>query len=141
VLSDRTTRKGGGKTWEEVNRPALVAAIVDYLTIAGRIETIQDSDPLWVGHDPIKLPTNQPLTSHAFVHSLKKYAQAAGLGDIHLHQTRHTFARWVSEESGSIADTQAALDHADSKTTRVYVKQIALKKDRYTTAISKRLGV
>ena len=42
------------------------------------------------------------LSSHGFVKRLKGYAKVAGLEHLHLHQTRHTYARIVMEESGSI---------------------------------------
>ena len=46
------------------------------------------------------------LLSHAFAQNLKSYAREAGITEIHLHQLRHSFARMVAEESGSIAETQ-----------------------------------
>jgi len=46
-------------------------------------------------------------------------------------QTRHTFARWVSESTGSIIETQDALGHKHAATTRVYVQRVAVKKDKH----------
>jgi hypothetical protein len=40
--------------------------------------------------------------------NLKRYAAEAGITHINLHQTRHTFARIVSEETGSLVETQDA---------------------------------
>jgi integrase len=34
-----------------------------------------------------------------------------GLADIHLHQTRHTFARMAGEDAGSLIEVQEALGH------------------------------
>jgi integrase/recombinase XerD len=79
------------------------------------------------------------LTSHAFVKNLKRYAKEAGVGDVHLHQTRHSFARIVAEETGSLTDTQDALDHRNAATTRVYVQRIAVKRDRYSQRVTRRL--
>jgi integrase len=81
------------------------------------------------------------LTSHAFVKNLKRYAQEAGIVSIHLHQTRHTFARIVAEETGSINETQDALGHKNLATTRVYVQRIAVKRDRTSTKVAARLGL
>jgi len=39
------------------------------------------------------------------------YAEASGIGHFHIHQFRHTFARIVAEESGSIIEAQEALEH------------------------------
>jgi integrase len=74
------------------------------------------------------------------VKNLKKYAKEAGVEDFHLHRTRHTFARIVSEFTGDITATQNALDHQNRSTTRVYVQRIAVKRDLYSNEISKRWG-
>jgi site-specific recombinase XerC len=72
------------------------------------------------------------------VKNLKKYAQEVGVKDFHLHRTRHTYARIVSEFTGDITATQNALDHQNRSTTRVYVQRIAVKRDLYSLEISKR---
>jgi len=51
------------------------------------------------------------------------------------------FARWVSEATGSIIETQDALGHRSAATTRVYVQRVAVKKDRHSTSILDRLDV
>lgn len=80
-----------------------------------------------------------PLSSRAFVENLKAYAQEAGLSHIHLHQTRHTYARIVAEETGSFIETQEALDHENAATTRVYVQRITVKADRHGGKVSSRI--
>jgi site-specific recombinase XerD len=82
----------------------------------------------------------EALSSHCFVKNLKKYAKEAGVEGFHLHRTRHTFARIVSEVTGDITATQNALDHQNRSTTRVYVQRIAVKRDLYSEEISKRWG-
>ena len=79
------------------------------------------------------------LTSYSFVRNLKRHAAQADLNHIHLHQTRHTDARIVAEETGSIIETLDALFHESPKTTRVYVQRIALKRDKHSKRISARL--
>jgi site-specific recombinase XerC len=69
---------------------------------------------------------------------MKRYARAAGVERFHLHRMRHTFARIVSEETGSITATQEALDHRNLSTTRVYVQRIAIKRDKHSIRVSKR---
>ena len=61
------------------------------------------------------------------------------MGDVHLHQTRHSFARIVAEETGSITDTQDALGHRNAATTRVYIQRIALKRDKVSEKVVGRL--
>jgi site-specific recombinase XerC len=74
------------------------------------------------------------------VKNLKQYARQAGVGEVHLHQTRHSYARIIAEESGSITDTQDALGHRNAATTRIYVQRIAVKKDKYSERIIKRIN-
>ncbi|HEV7857985.1 MAG TPA: tyrosine-type recombinase/integrase [Pyrinomonadaceae bacterium] len=80
-----------------------------------------------------------PLTSHAVVKNLKHYAQIAKLKGFHLHQTRHTFARIFAEESGSIMETQEVLDHVNVATTRAYMQRIAIKRDKFSASIKRRI--
>lgn len=136
IVSGRA--KGGHYRSKEVRDPEVKDALLDYLAAADRQHALKTDAPLWTRHDNPKLAGEQ-LTSHAFVRNLKLYARAAGLGDIHLHQTRHTFARMVSEETGSISATQDALDHRNRATTSHYVQRISIKRDLYSERIAERL--
>lgn len=130
--------KGGDYLSREVCDPALRAALEDYLSSSGRLGVLGADGPLWTRHDRAGRP-GAALTSHAFVKNLKRYAREAGVGDVHLHQTRHSFARIVAEDTGSITETQDALNHRSAATTRVYVQRIAVKRDRHSQKISDRL--
>ena len=114
------------------------SAVIDYLSASNRLHALKGDTPLWTRHDGAGKPGEQ-LSSHSFVRNLKRYAAAAGIKHIHLHQTRHTYARIVSEETGSLIETQDALGHESPKTTRVYVQRIAIKKDKHSKNISDRL--
>ena len=129
--------KGGRYRAREVRDPETKAALVDYLTASGRLHVLKTDAPVWTRHDHPKLAGNA-LTSHAFARNLKLYAREAGLGHVHLHQTRHTFGRIVAEETGSMAATQDALDHANLITTTVYVQRIAIKRDLHSAAVARR---
>ena len=130
--------KGGDYVGREVRDPLLREAILDYLTSCGREGVLKTDGPLWTRHDRAGRP-GAALTSHAFVKNLKRYAREASVGDVHLHQTRHSFARIVAEETGSITDTQDALGHRNAATTRVYVQRIVVKRDKHSGAIVSRL--
>lgn len=130
--------KGGDYVGREVRDPLVREALVDYLSSAGRLAALKTDSPLWTRHDRAGRP-GAALTSHAFVKNLKRYAREAGVGDVHLHQTRHSFARIVAEETGSIADTQDALGHRNASTTRVYVQRIAVKRDKHSGRVTNRL--
>lgn len=131
-------RKGGKFTAREVADPAAYEALKDYLEVADRMNVIGSERPLWTRHDRAGKP-GVPLTSRAFVENLKGYAREAGLSHIHLHQTRHTYARIVAEETGSFLEAQEALDHENAATTRVYVQRITVKKDRHGGKVSARI--
>lgn len=130
--------KGGDYLSREVRDPALRAALDDYLASSGRLGVLNADGPLWTRHDRAGRP-GAALTSHAFVKNLKRYAKEASIGEVHLHQTRHSFARIVAEETGSITETQDALNHHSATTTRVYVQRIVVKRDRHSQKISDRL--
>jgi len=130
--------KGGDYVEREVREPLLREALLDYLTSCGREGVLKTGGPLWTRHDRAGRP-GAALTSHAFVKNLKRYAREAGVGDVHLHQTRHSFARIVAEETGSLIDTQDALGHRNASTTRVYVQRIAVRRDKYSEKIAGRL--
>jgi len=131
-------RKGGKFTAREVSDPVAYDALKDYLEAAGRMNVIESERPLWTRHDRAGRP-GAPLTSRAFVENLKAYAKEAGLSHVHLHQTRHTYARIVAEETGSFIEAQEALDHENQATTRVYVQRITVKKDKHGGKVSARI--
>ncbi len=130
--------KGGDYMGREVRDPLLKEVLLDYLFSCGRTGVLKTDSPLWTRHDRAGRP-GAALSSHAFVKNLKRYARDAGVGDVHLHQTRHSFARIVAEETGSITDTQDALGHRNASTTRVYVQRIAVKRDKHSGSITNRL--
>lgn len=130
--------KGGDYVGREVRDPELRAALLEYLTGCGRLEVLKNYGPLWTRHDRARKPGAE-LNSHSFMKNLKRYARQARVGEVHLHQTRHSYAQIVAEESGSITDTQDALGHRNAATTRVYVHRNAVKKDKYSDRITSRI--
>ena len=140
----RTQVKGGRNRTRRVEDASVKAALVDYLQASGRFNTMRDGSPLWARHDRAadKDPRQvKPLTSHAYYQNLQKYAKEALLGRINPHKTRHTYAAWVGEESGSMHEVQQALGHRSITTTRVYLEQIATEPDHYSSRIARRLGL
>jgi integrase/recombinase XerD len=131
-------RKGGKFVGREVSDPTLLEALEDYLQFAGRMEELKTGGPLWTRHDRAGRP-GAGLSSRSFANNLKKYARAAGLESVHLHQTRHTYARIVAEETGSFVETQEALDYENASTTRVYVQRITIKADKHSSRIAQRM--
>jgi len=138
MLIVRYRIKGGRYLMSELRDAVVRGALLDYLGASGREDVLKSERPLWTRHDRAGKP-GAPLTSHAFVKNLKRYAKEAGLEHIHNHMTRHTFARIINEETGSLMETQEALDHEDQATTRVYVEAVAIKRDKYSERISRRV--
>lgn len=132
-------RKGGKYGARELLDAAAARALIEYLRASDRMNVPESDRPLWTRHDRAG-HAGAPLSSHSFVKNLKAYAEEAGIKHIHLHQTRHTFARIYSEYSGSMAETQEALDHEHVGTTRAYVQTIAVKKDKSSGSIRSRIG-
>ncbi len=132
--------KGGDYVGRAVNEPLVREALLDYFKACGRTNALGSDRPLWTRHDRAGRP-GAPLSSHSFSKNLKGYAREAGIGKIHVHQTRHTFARIISEETGSIVETQDALGHKNLATTRVYVGRIAVKRDKHSRQVTARLNI
>lgn len=128
--------KGGDYVGREVRDPAVRSALLDYFGAGSRPDVLGSERPLWTRHDRAGKP-GAPLTSHAFALNMKVYAGEAGIKDFHLHRTRHTFARLIAERTGSIVETQDALGHKNAATTRVYVRRIAVKRDKHSEEIAR----
>lgn len=136
----RARVKGGDYIGREIGDPAVRAALLEYLAACGRANVFGSERALWTRHDRAGR-AGAPLTSHAFAKNLKRYAQLAGLEHVHIHQTRHTYARIVAEETGSLTETQDALGHRNLVTTRIYVQRIAVKRDKHSRHIAARLDI
>lgn len=140
----RTQVKGGTRRALTIGDPAVGTALLDYLRASGRLERMKALSPLWTRHDRGVKGTRpgspEPaMSSHAFYTNLRSYGKLAGVANIHPHQTRHTFAAWIGEESGSMHAVQEALGHENEATTRHYLRAIAVEPDRYSAAIVRRL--
>ena len=132
--------KGGDYVGRAINETLVREALIDYLKSCDRMNALGSNRPLWTRHDKAGRP-GAPLSSHSFDKNLKRYARDAGIEKIHIHQTRHTFARIISEETGSIVETQDALGHKSLSTTRVYIGRIAVKRDKHSRQITARLKI
>jgi site-specific recombinase XerD len=138
----QSKEKGGLYRSTEIRDPGVRAALFDYLSASGRGDKshLQADDPVWLRHDRAA-KGGEALTSHSFARAFKGYARRAGLGDVHLHQTRHTVARMVGEQSGDLTEVQTVLGHQNLTTTRVYLERVAIKRDKHSRAIAGRLGL
>jgi integrase/recombinase XerD len=147
-----TRVKGGNYEWRTINDEEVKAALERYLRLTKRKSTVgQKGRALWIRFDraaeaaAIDRRIDNPLgdeprlSSHSFDRQIKKYAEAAGIGHFHIHQFRHTFARIVAEESGSLIEAQEALGHKDIQTTQIYINRIKFKKDKHSRSLRDRV--
>ena len=147
-----TRVKGGNYEWRTITDREVKNALERYLRLAKRKSLIGEKQrALWVRFDhaaeaaAIDYRIDNPLgdeprfSSHSFDKQIKRYALQVGIKDFHIHQFRHTFARIVSEDSGSLIETQDALGHKDIQTTQVYVNSIKFKKDKFSRNIRHRI--
>jgi integrase len=134
----RYRRKGGKTQRREVAQADVREALLAYLKKSKRLSALHTNGPLWTRHDRAGEP-GPAVTSRSYANNLKKYAVKAGVRQVNVHQTRHTYARIIFEDSGDLLETQSALDHENQGTTRVYVQTVAVKRDKHSGRIAGRI--
>ena len=78
ILTNRI--KGGNYVGYEIADPAVKEALLDYLTVARRLNVFRTDAPLWTRHDYAGRP-GAALSSHCFVKNMKRYARIAEIGN------------------------------------------------------------
>src|SRR6266508_1086548 len=86
----RYKRKGGKYQRREIAQADVRDALLAYLKKSKRLSVLHANDPLWTRHDRAGEP-GLPLTSRSYANNLKKYAAKAGMRQVNVHQTRHTY--------------------------------------------------
>lgn len=115
--------KGRKERTDELPEPCW-AAISNYRRVAG----IKDPNP----DDPVftsRRYTHQTLSSQFLTLMIQGYAEAAGLGHVTFHTTRHTYAYLRREQGHDVLRISRALAHTNLQTTQVYLDQIATQDD------------
>ena len=134
-----TRLKGNVKRHIEINQQVVRDALLYYIKESGRQNAMQDDSPLWMGHAPQGNSSDAGLSARSFSYNMKRYGKMIGRPDLHNHMTRHTYARIIADETGSLVETQDALGHTNSNTTRHYVTRLGVKKDKNSDKIMRRL--
>src|SRR5262245_15740926 len=132
--------KGGDYQGREVGDSSVREVLLDYLRTSRRLSVLKNDGPLWTRHDRAGRP-GAALSSHSFVENLKRYAREAGIGDIHLHQLRHSYARILGDLKSSLSEIQEALGHRHQSTTRIYVQRISVRRDRHSSKVLRKIGL
>jgi site-specific recombinase XerD len=135
-----TRVKGGEVVQKEIAQDSAIDALRRYLGKSGRMmESMRKGDAIWVSHSPGNTGKTT-LTEVGYWKSMKRRAREAGISDFHPHMTRHTHARILAEETGSLSDVQDSLGHSNQQTTRVYVKRLGIRRDKHSNLVMKRMG-
>ncbi len=124
----------GNTSGVETLHPAIYAALTAYLRAAGRLETIQPEDYIFIAMNDAaeRLPQVVPgyvptaLSRQRVNQIVKRQARRAGLREelITVHTLRRTAARRFYEASDfDLDETAKALHHSSTATTRVYLNQ------------------
>lgn len=103
--------KGGGRTVLPLPRE-LADAAIDYLQI-------RPACPFRAVFVTLRGEI-RPLTRGAVTQVVARHAQRVGLGVVHAHRLRHTLAREILDNGGSIAEVSQLLGHGDVQTTMMY---------------------
>ena len=76
--------------------------------------------PRWVFPSPV-IPT-QPIGTSAVGRHLRRIGEVAGVGGMHPHKARHSFATRLLESGVDLRTVQEALGHAELSTTAIYLR-------------------
>jgi site-specific recombinase XerD len=138
-LQIETRVKGGELRHIEINQVLVRDALYCYIEESGRAGHMEDDSPLWLGHAPQGNSSAAGLSARSFSYNMKRYGRMIGRPDLHNHMTRHTYARIIADETGSLTDTQDALGHANARTTKHYMQRLGVKRDKNSDKIMKRM--
>lgn len=134
------TRVKGG-TWRniEINQVIVRDTLMNYIRESGRADAMQNDSPLWMGHAPQGNSSDSGISARSFSFNMKRYGRLIDRPDLHNHMTRHTYARIVADETGSLTDTQDALGHANPTATKHYMQRLGVKRDKNSDKVMRRL--
>ncbi|HYT33853.1 MAG TPA: tyrosine-type recombinase/integrase, partial [Ktedonobacteraceae bacterium] len=108
----------------------VIKHILDYLTFAGRIKTIQPDDPvfapLFPGQGRRDSKKNEPLSGNYINGLFRQYCAKAGLDSrFTLHSLRHSSARARYKAGASLQSIQHLLLHSNIGITDLYLRTLA----------------
>ncbi len=131
--------KGGASHSAELPLPA-AQAIQQYLRISGRLETIQDDQPIFIAYPPHEWPPVdpwRPITGLSVWRRMKIYLHAAGLDEaVSPHFLRHggALARYLYADSGPV-EIMGLLSHADLRVTTRYLQDLNMSSSQDLAAL------
>jgi len=136
------TEKGRAGEIEALELPESCAkALLDYLRISGRLETIQPQDPLFTALD-----RNRPLNSGVIARNFKVICAQAGLDPrkFSLHSWRHTGIQQRLQAGQDMFDVMKISGHKSLDVFYRYARRLTGSHDEFASVLEKRfdfLGV
>lgn len=142
--------KGDDATWKWQALPApCYYAMVGWLRLAGRLEGITEDVYIFgpISDDGLKhlgigeLPPTRHVDARRVGQLMDKVSRRAGLGKMHPHQLRHTFAKHLYDATGDIRLVSGLLDHKSIATTQIYIGAMDRQEDTYSQQLMLQLGL
>lgn len=112
-MSHLTVEEKGGDTRRIPLHPDLVVALRKWRHLC--------PSPEWVFPSPMGIYSNRPVSASWVGARLDEVAAMAGLGHVHAHLFRHTFATELLDKGAHIKSVQELLGHASLASTQVYL--------------------
>lgn len=142
--------KGGKSRTDELPQPAY-EAILHYLAMARRLDTIQARDYIWTALSanaarlptvgPDYDPTTRPISTGMVNRIVKNRARRAGLdpNHVHTHSLRHAAAMFRRQSGDDVQALQHFLNHANLAVTQIYIQHRDVTRDRSWTRVQELL--
>ena len=133
--------------WQALPGPCY-HSIVGWLREAGRWEGITSDDFIFspISDEGTKnfapdVAEKRHIAARRVGQLMDKIAVRAGLGDVHPHQLRHTFAHHLYELTKDIRLVSELLGHKSIATTQIYIGRMERKQDSYSAALMQQMGL
>ncbi len=142
----RFTGKGRGMILDSQEiAPEAYDAIIAYLNISGRLESMESDSPLFLGigpgHGGLAIDPWKPMSELSISQAMKRYLAAAGLPEKYsLHSWRHSSARFRVESGEDIRSVSRTLRHASLATTDRYIALLTTSADDFGGKLAQRFA-
>lgn len=142
----------GGKTEQRQFPWPAYHLITDYLEAAGRLDSIGDTDHVFIAQSDVaeRLPNvdepgadgDAPLSSSWVNRLVKRYARLGGIKQrVTCHSLRHSAAMLRRDHSTDIMDLQRFLHHSNLSTTQIYIDHVTVRSDTIALRVAAQLGI
>ncbi len=126
--------------------PEVYEALISYLKLSGRLESMQADSPLFLqigpGHGGLPIDPWKPLTVGSMADAMKRYLKLAGLPSHYsLHSWRHSSSRLRLAQGADVREVSQVLRHASLATTDRYARLLVTAADDGGSKLAQRFAV